>query len=87
MDGSKWLNEIEVSTEVNKMIQEELKRSSELVLMALDRKTDEWEMTLQRGTLKKARRVTAWCLRFCKNAPLKKQREARKASPLKQKNW
>ena len=55
MDRSKWPKEIEVSSEVNEMIQEELKRSSELVLMALNRKTDDWGMMLQRRTLKKAK--------------------------------
>ena len=65
------------------MAQEELKKNSDLVLMALDKKCDEWEMMLQKSTLKKAKRVTAWCLRFCKNALLNAQGKLRKSGPLK----
>ena len=83
LDQSKWPEESEEFKDGIEMAQEELKKNSDLVLMALDKKCEEWEMMLQRSTLKKAKRVTAWCLRFCKNALLSAQGKLRKSGPLK----
>ena len=51
--------------------------------MALEKKNDEWDILLQKSTLKKTRRVTAWCLKFCKNALLKKEGKPLKSGTLK----
>ena len=82
-DRSKWPQETEKFNEA----QEELKQSSELVLMALEKKNDAWDILLQKSTLKKTRSVTVWCLRFCKNALLKKEEKPLKLGPLKLKSW
>ena len=80
IDRSKWPQETEKFNEAQEIAEEELKRNSLLVLMALEKKNDEWDILLQKSILKKARRVTAWCLIFCKNALLKKEG---KSGPLK----
>ena len=82
IDRSKWPQETEKFDEAQE-IAEELKQNSELVLMALEKKNYELDTLLQKSTLKKTRRVTAWCLRFCKNALLKKQRKSLKLGLLK----
>ena len=43
----------------------------------------EWDTLLQKYTLRKTRRVTAWCLRFCYNALLQDHNHSRKSEPLK----
>ena len=82
-DKSRWPLEADKFNEVETLAEEELKQNSELALMALEKTSDEWEEVLQRSTLKKARRVTAWCLRFCKNALRKKEGKPMKSGPLK----
>jgi len=51
--------------------------------MAMDKANDEWETLLQKSTLKKAKRVAAWCLRFCKNALQNKEGKPLTSGPLK----
>ena len=51
--------------------------------MALEKRNNEWDILLQKSTLKKTRRVTAWCLRFCKNVLLKKEGKSLKLGHLK----
>ena len=51
--------------------------------MALEKKNDKLGILLQKSTLKKTKRVTAWCLIFCKNALLKKEGKPLKSGPLK----
>ena len=82
---SNWPQETEKFNEAQgtALAEEELKQSSELVLMALGEKNDEWDILLQKSTLKKTRRVIAWCLRFCKNALPKKEGKPLKLGPLK----
>ena len=54
-----------------------------MVFMALENKNNGWDILLQKSILKKTRRVTAWCLRFCRNASLKKEEKSLKLGPLK----
>ena len=82
IDRSKWPQEMEKFNEAQGIAEEELKQNSELVLMALGEKNAEWDILLQKSTLKKTRRVTTWCLRFCQNALLKKEGKPLKLGPL-----
>ena len=83
IDRSKWPLETEKFDEAQEIAEEELKQNSEFVLMALEKKNNEWDILLQKSTLKNTRRVTPWCLRFCKNALLKKEGKSLKLGPLK----
>ena len=80
---SKWPQETKKFDEAQEIAGEELKQNSKLVLMALEKRKDEWDILLQKSTLKKTRRVTTWCLRFCKNALFKKEGKSLKLGPLK----
>ena len=83
IDRSKWPQDSEKFDEAQEIAEEELEQNSELVLMALEKENNECDILLQKSTLKKTRRVTAWCLRFCKNASLKKEWKSLKLGPLK----
>ena len=82
-DRSRWPLDTKQLEGVQNLAEEELKQNSELVLIAMDKENDEWETLLQKSTLKKANRVTAWCLRFCTNTLRKKEGKPMKSGPLK----
>ena len=46
IDRSKWPQETEKFDEAQEIAKEELKQNSELVLMALEKKNDEWDILL-----------------------------------------
>ena len=43
----------------------------------------EWKTLLQKSILKRLKRVTAWCLRFCKNPLEKREGKPLKSGPLR----
>ena len=67
----------------SKDVHDEIKVNSELILLSKDVKPDQWGTLLQKCSLRKTRRVTLWCLRFCYNALQQVHSHSRKSGPLK----
>ena len=64
-------------------VHDEIQVNSELILLSEDVKPDEWDTLLQKCTLRKTSRVTAWCLRLCYNGLQQVHNHSRKSRPLK----
>ena len=82
-DKSNWPKQDEYFEEVRTEVHDEIKVNSDLILLSKDVKPDEWDTLLQKCSLRKTKRVTAWCLRFCYNALQQVHSHSRKSGPLK----
>ena len=86
-EGPEWLLNKEEwpeqpKLETTKSISEEHKPVKEEALYSMKKEPDEWDALLDRSTLWRTLRVTAWTLRFMHNTLAKKRKAKKRTGPL-----
>jgi len=80
LDETQWPQQPKLKfTEV---ADEECRPTPEGILHTQERKLDEWDALLERGTYWRSMRVTAWMLRFISNCKARRSRLKGRSGPL-----